>query len=230
MRRAGVWTAACLALWGPAAAPVRAQSPAPRVEVSISGLWSGGYALGSRPANETPNVGGGAFALFTTTSRTTAAHGAELRIAVPLGRRLALEAGGSWARASIETRISGDAEQAPDVSAVADFTQYVVDGAVVLRLPRLAVVGGRAVPFAEAGAGYLRQLYPGNALVESGSIVHAGGGLHVWLRSRPAGWLKRVGIRADGRLCVRRGGIDLAGGGGRARAYGAVSAGLAVAF
>ena len=159
---------------------------------------------------------------------STAARGAELRIGVRLGRRLALEAGGSWARASVATRVSGDAEQAPGVSATAGFTQYVVDGAVVLRLPRLAFAGGRAVPFAEAGAGYLRQLYAGRVLVETGSVVHAGGGLHVWLRSRPAGWLKRVGVRADGRLAARRGGIDLAGGGGRARVYGVLSAGLAV--
>ena len=168
MRRAGA--AAYVVVWSLAGAPALAQSPAPRVEVSVSGLWSGGYALGARPADETRNqTGGGAFTLFTTSSRATAARGAELRLGVRLGRHLALEAGGSWARASVATRVSGDAEQAPDVSATAGFTQYVVDGAVVLRLPRLAFAGGRAVPFAEGGAGYLRQLYAGQVLVETGS-------------------------------------------------------------
>ena len=228
MRRAGL---ACVACWALAAAPALAQPPAPRVEVSVSGLWSGGYALGVQPADETRNqAGGGAFTLFTTSSRATPARGAELRVGVRLGRHLAVEAGGSWARASVSTRVSGDAEQAPGVTATAGFTQYVVDGALVLRLPRLAFAGGRAVPFAEAGAGYLRQLYAGRTLIETGSVVHAGGGLRVWLRRRPAGWLKRVGVRADGRLVVRRRGIDLGGGGGRARVYGSVSAGLAVGF
>lgn len=222
--RVAAWAVVC---GGLAAAPALAQSPGPRVEASIAGMWSGGAALGARPADETRNqAGGGAFTLFTTTSRVTPARGVEARVAVRLGRRVALEAGGSWARASVSTRVSGDAEQAPDVTAAAGFTEYVVDGAIVLRLPRLAFAGGRAEPFAEAGAGYLRQLYAGRALVETGAVLHAGGGVRVWLRTRPAGWIERVGVRVDGRLVARRGGIDLGAGG--TRLSGAVSAGLVI--
>ena len=160
----------------------------------MAGLWSGGYALGAQPADETRNqAGGGAFTLFTTSSRATAARGAELRIGVRLGRCLALEAGGSWARASVTTRVSGDAEQAPGVSATAGFAQYVVDGAVVLRLPRLAFARGRAVPFAEAGAGYLRQLYAGRVL--AGTRI-----------GRPRGrGAPRLAAVATGRLAEARG-------------------------
>jgi len=224
--RLAAWTAACGLL---AASPAPAQSPAPRVEVSVAGVWGGGAGLGTQPADETLNqAGGGAFTLFTTTSRVTAIRGVEARVGVRLGRHLALEAGGWRAKASVATRVSGDAEQAPDVTATAGFTEYVADGAVVLRLPGLAFAGGRAEPFAEAGAGYLRQVYAGQAVVETGSILHAGGGLRVWLRTRPAGWLDGVGVRLDGRLVARRGGIDLGTGGARLSA--AVTAGLVVGF
>jgi len=206
-----------------------AQAPAGRFEVSFGGLWNGGYALDGRNATETRNqVGGGDLILFETDSEVTSGGGLEARFGVRLGSTFTVEAGGSWTRASILTHVSSDFEGAPALDARSDFTQYVIDGAIVARLERLAMGGGRVVPFVEAGAGYLRQLHEGNVTVETGTVVHGGGGVHVWLRSRPGGWFDRIGLRVDGRVTSRSGGIDVTD--DRRRTFGALAAGLAVGF
>jgi len=214
-----------LAAAGPAAAG--AQPANPRFELSVGGLWNGGYTLGARSATETRNQGSGPFVLFETDSEVVAGGGFEARLGVRLGGVISVEAGGSWTRASIATRISGDYEGAPGLEARSDFTQYVVDGTVIVRLNRLDMAGGRAVPFLEAGAGYLRQLHEGGVLAETGTVYHGGGGLFVRLRSG-SGWLKQLGARVDARICARSGGIDFAD--DRRRTYAALSAGLTVGF
>lgn len=206
-----------------------AQTAEPAIEVSIGGLWNGGYSLGARPATLTRNEPGGSpYVLFDTESRIASGAGLEARLGWRLGRSVSVEAGGSWSRAGLTTHLSGDVEDAPDLDSTEQFTQYVIDGAVVVHLTRLAFGGRRGVPFVEAGAGYLRQLYEGNTLVETGAVYHAGGGVHVWLRSTPAGWLKRLGVRVDGRVTVRTGGIDLEE--DARRTFGTLAAGLALGF
>jgi len=206
-----------------------AQTGTGRFDVSVSGLWNGGYALDRRNAIETTNqVGGGDFVLFETDSEVTGGAGLEARFGVRLGSTFSVEAGGSWTRASLVTRVSGDFEGAPSLDVRSDFTQYVIDGALVARLERLAMAGGRVVPFLEAGAGYLRQLHEGNLMVETGAVYHGGGGVFVWLRSRPGGWLNRLGLRVDVRVTSRTGGIDVTD--DRRRVFPAMAAGLAMGF
>lgn len=207
--------------------PAVAQPAPPRFELSVGGLWNGGYALGAASATETRNQGSGPFVLFDTDSDVVAGGGLEARFGVRLGPVVSVEAGGSWTRASIATRVSGDYEGAPGVEARSDFTQYVVDGAVVVRLTRLTMAGGRAVPFLQTGAGYLRQLHEGGVLVETGTVYHGGGGLFLRLRSG-SGWLKQLGARVDARLYARSGGIDFVD--DRRRTYAALSAGVTVGF
>lgn len=223
--RAALALAVMAALPGAAAA----QSGQGRFDVSIGGLWNGGYALDPRNATETRNqVGGGDLVLFETDSEVTGGSGLEARIGVRLGSTFSVEAGGSWTRASMVTRVSGDFEGAPALDARSEFDQYVIDAAVVARLGRLAMRGGRVVPFLEAGAGYLRQLHEGNLMVETGAVVHGGGGVLVWLRSRPGGRLDRLGLRVDARLTSRTGGIDVTD--DRRRMFAALAAGLALGF
>jgi hypothetical protein len=224
-RRAALVLAMAAAVPGPAAA----QSGAGRFDVSIGGLWTGAYALDPRNATETRNqAGGGDLVLFETDSEVTGGAGLEARLGVRLGSTFSVEAGGSWTRASMVTRVSGDLEGAPALDVRSDFTQYVIDGAVVARLERLAMGGGRVVPFLEAGAGYLRQLHEGNVMVETGAVLHGGGGVLVWLRSRPGGWFDRVGLRVDARVTSRGGGVDVTE--DRRRVFAALAAGLAVGF
>jgi hypothetical protein len=60
------------------------------------------------------------------------------------------------------------------------------------------------VPFIYGGAGYLRELHEGDALVEDGLEFHAGAGIKVGMGSSG-----RFGVRADAGISVRDGGFDL---------------------
>ena len=228
----GAAIALALAAAGPgtaAAQPAAATRAQGRFDVSIGGLWNGGYALDQRSATETRNqVGGGEFVLFETDSEVTGGSGLEARLGVRVGSMFTVEAGASWTRASVVSRVRADFEGAPGVEARSDFTQYVIDGALVARLERLAMGGGRVVPFVEAGAGYLRQLHEGQVLVETGSVFHGGGGVLVWLRTGPGGWVDRIGLRVDARITSRSGGIDVTD--DRRRVFPALTAGLALGF
>jgi hypothetical protein len=68
------------------------------------------------------------------------------------------------------------------------------------------------MPFATAGAGYLRQLHEGATLVQTGRTYHVGGGATIALLSRDRGqWLKQMGVRVDVGAEVRNGGVALDG-------------------
>lgn len=189
--------------------PASAQTREPKTQLSIGGIWAGGSGLGSSAATETRNqTGGDRYTLFKTTSELEAAGGLEARLTYWLTRTIGLEAGASWSTPRLVTRVSGDVEGAADISAEADVTQYVIDGSVVVRLNRLTMVRGRVVPFLVGGAGYLRQLYEGNVFIETGTMYHAGGGALVWFTPTRRGWLKRTGVRVEGRWTAHDGGVD----------------------
>ena len=200
----------CLLMAG-TGAPVAAQAPPaePRVELSVSGVVTGGYDLGGRPATQTRNqIGGGAFVLFETSTEMRGGEGLEARFGFRVTPRVTVEAGGAWMRADLVTRITDDAEAAPATEAGTTITQYVLDGGILFALRRPAP-GRRLMPFVGGGAGYLHQLPEENTIVETGAVYHAGGGLYYWLRSRPRGWLRQAGLRVDGRFVVRTGGFDI---------------------
>lgn len=205
---AGAVALATLALAGPAGAQARE----PRVEVSAGGLWASPVGLGTRAATETMNQpGGGRYTLFTTRSELGALRGLEVRASTRLRRWLAVEVGGSWGRRRLSTSVSGDVEGAASLTATVDVDQYVLDGSVRLAPSRLARAGGRVAPFVVAGAGYVRQVYAGRTLVETGAVSHAGGGMLVWLRAPRAGRPPRLGVRGDLRWALSDGGVTLGG-------------------
>ncbi|HXH07827.1 MAG TPA: hypothetical protein VNI83_14680 [Vicinamibacterales bacterium] len=212
---------ACV-LWPASSA---AQAPRRRLEVSGGALVQGGYELGTREATLVRNQpGGGSFTLFRTDSRVETAAGAELRVAYQLTRALAAEAGLTWIRPALRIRTSGDAENAPAVTARDRFSQYTIEGSIVLHLEPLAV--GGAIPFVRAGAGHLRQLFDANTLVETGRAYHIGGGLTFWT-GRGGRRLRGWGLRGDGRLYVLDGAFEVRA---RPRMYGAAGAAVIVAF
>lgn len=191
-----------------AALPAAAQTREPRLQISIGGLWGGGSPFGSQAATETRNqVGGERYTLFQTETDVEAAGGLEARLTYWVTRAVGAEIGASWSTPRLVTRITADAEGAPDLTAPADVAQYVIDGAAVVRLQRLALARGRVVPFLTAGIGYLRQVYEDNALIETGTTYHAGGGALIWFQLVRRSWLKRVGARADARWSRQDGGI-----------------------
>jgi hypothetical protein len=106
----------------------------------------------------------------------------------------------------VSTRLTADAESAESITAEERLTSLVIDGSVVYHLEALAFAGGRAVPFATGGLGYLRELHDGNELIETGKTFHAGGGLKYWFGSGVSG----LGLRADVGFSVHDGGFYFA--------------------
>lgn len=207
-----------------AGAEARAQGRPRSFELTAGAVWASGSSLGRDEASETRNQpGGGSFALFVAASEIGPGAGAEARLAFYLTPRVAIEAGGLFARHQVSTRLTSDAEGLPDVTAVEDLSEYVIDGAVVVHLRPY----GRLVPFIRAGAGYLRQLHENQTLVETGTAYHAGGGVSYWLSSGRRGFFKGWGLRGDARLLIRDGGFNL---GDEMRAGAVVTGALVMAF
>lgn len=234
LRRCLPWAVAAGLLLG-VAPPVEAQrgSGSPfrarslQVSAAVAGLTGTdfGAARATLTGNETPPT---PYTLFETESTLGPAPGVEARIGYMLTRTFAVEGALFYTRPRLETRVSGDTEGAAPVTAFDDIWQYMVDVSAVLHLERLRF-GANGIPFVLGGGGYLRQLYDDRLLVETGRTVHAGGGIKYVLRQRPRGFVRGVAVRADARLYVRTGGIELDDDTSR-RIFGAGSAGLTVLF
>jgi len=189
-----------------AAAPAMAQSGG-QASVSGPGRWEltgggvliGGYELGERSAELTPNTGSSSFEEFTTDNTVKPAFGLQARIGFVVTPALTVEGGIRFARPVYEVRISGDVENAPDTTAEETLSQYLFDGSIVWHLGK-----GRAVPFLFGGAGYLRELHEDDALLEEGLEYHAGGGIKWWFGEGRRG----VGVRAEAGVSIRDGGFD----------------------
>lgn len=209
------------AFW-PAAASAQGQPG--RVEVGVGVGALGGAALGSDEADLRTGSGTD-FALFSAESRFGGARELELRAGISLSRRYAVEVRGGISRPELRTSISGDVEGAPDITLTERIDQYMVDASFVALFEGLRI--GPVVPFAAAGAGYLRQLHEGLTLVEQGAVYHLGGGVKHRFVNRSSGLLEAVGVRADGRLYLLSGGIAV---GDRPRPHVGVSASFFVLF
>jgi hypothetical protein len=196
-----------LVLGSPAMATAQpAAGRAGSFELTIGGVWTSPASLGDDEATETTNqTGGPPFTLFEASSEIDAGLGMEARLGYYLTPRIAIEGGGIIVWQQVSTRVTSDAENIPDVTAVEDLTEFMVDGAVAIHFNKM---GGLA-PFFRAGAGYLRQLHENATLVEEGVVYHAGGGATWWLSSPRQGFFKRWGLRADARVVIRDGGFTL---------------------
>lgn len=178
--------------------------------LSLSGglLLNGGYAVGDRNA-ELRRSGSGTpppLPLFRAESSVERARGGELRLAYALTRALAVEVGGTYAAPQLAVVISGDDEVGGGVTIAERVSQYTLDLSGVYQLPGLHA-GRRMRPYAVAGAGYLRQLYDGNLVVETGATYHAGLGLRYWVRGgSPAA--RALGVRGEVRYVRRTGGVE----------------------
>jgi hypothetical protein len=177
------------------------------IELNLGGAWLAGVDFGSTGATLTRNQTVGAtYTLFSTASTLGAALGAEGRVGYHLTRSISVEGAFLFARPSLETAISGDAEGAPGITARETISRFLVDVSGVLHLRSLRI--GRAVPFVLGGAGYLRELHEGQLLAETGHTYHLGAGAK-WPLVTRRGVIRALGIRLDGRLYFRTGGADL---------------------
>jgi hypothetical protein len=199
------------------------------IEVDIGVVWQGGVPLGSVSAPLTPNqTSGGSFDLFDTSSRIVEAPGFEARLGYHLTRTLEIEGGLRYSRPQIETEITGDFEDASEVTAATMFSQYIIDVSAVVHLNRLRI-GRVGTPFVFGGGGYLRELHDGRELIETGQVYQGGAGVKFLISRSTTGLIRALGLRADGRWCVRRGGVELEPE-DRSRSYAAAAASLIVGF
>jgi hypothetical protein len=220
--------AICAATSDTAFAQTGGERPVRRIEVSAGGGFLGGGDLGEQPAALRANSTGAPapFNLFTTSSRFDGARFVEARLGYALTRRFAAEASFVFGQPELRTSIRDDIENAPALSVAERVDQYFVDATVIVMLDALRI-GSRTVPFASAGAGYLRQLHEGQTLIETGQVYHVGGGLKHWLAIRDRGFVRGIGMRADARAYVLVKGIDFKD---RPRPHGAISGALFVTF
>jgi hypothetical protein len=126
------------------------------------------------------------------------------RLGVFLAQSVSVEGGVVVARPGLSTRLTGDAESAPDLTATETLTRLIVDGSVLVHLTSASFRGGRGVPFLLGGGGYLRDAHEKNEVIETGREYHVGGGVHYWMGEGR----HRFGVRAEGGVSWRHGGAD----------------------
>jgi hypothetical protein len=159
------------------------------LEVSGGMAWTGGYDAGSAQATLTRSTPGTpALTFFLVEGQMQSAPGAIVHVGVYVARRVAIEAGFEYSRPVLRARVTGDFESAPDVDADGVITSYLAGGSLLYHFG-----SGRFVPFVSGGGGYLRQIDETNADVLTGTEMHAGGGLKVWLGTGR----RRVGLRLE---------------------------------
>jgi hypothetical protein len=187
----------------------------------------GGVDLGSADADLRANdPARQTFRLFATSTDFVRAALWQVGVAYPLSRRLVVE--GALTKSTPDLRVSAtsDFEGAPSITMIETIDQYFIDGSVLIMFDELRI-GTRAVPFAAAGGGYLRQLHEGQGLVEQGQVYHAGGGIKYWLLTRKTGAVRAAGLRGDARAYFLRSGISFDDG---LRSHVAISGSVFVGF
>lgn len=184
-----------------------------RHRFTISGglSWLGGYALGGKTAtlrrNEIGTASPSSFALFRTDASIEQAPAVEARIGYALTRGLAVELGGVYGRPQLALNVTGDAENTAVIHSAEHVSQYAIDVGAVWQIPRVRF-GSHIRPYVTGGGGYLRQLYADRTAVETGRMMHVGGGIRYWLRGGDTSH-RPLGLRIEMRVQSRTGGVEL---------------------
>ena len=220
----------CLVILAVIGCPVGAAAQTPgfvhRLEVTGGVGYLTGAALGDADATLRANAPSPqSFTLFTTDTAMRGSITGELRVGTWLNRRIGVEGRLGYSRPDVATSVRADAEGAAAITVVERIDQFVIDAGILFRLDEMRI--GQVVPFAEGGAGYLRQVHEGLALIEDGHVYHLGGGVFRDLLSRTHGIVRAAGLRADARVYFLSGGISL---NDRTTTHGSFSGGLFIRF
>jgi len=181
---------------GTVRADAQTAEPVGRLQAAVGVGWLGGAAFGEQPA-DLRAASGGPYRLFESESDLSTTATFEARVGIALTSLLGVEGRAAIGKPELRTVVSSDAEATGSFTIAESIDQYVFDGGVVIRFPGS---GAGLTPFASAGAGYVRQLHEGQALVETGHLFYAGGGVTHLLFSRPQGLIRAASLRADLRL------------------------------
>lgn len=176
------------------------------LEITVGGTFLTPVPMGSQHISLIA-PGGGPFNIADTSSRTAASFGLEARLGFRLSNRTRLEVAGGWSRVGFDTEITGDIENPSTVIASIPINRFTAGGAVTFALsskPKRDI-------YAIAGASWMRELSEISAtgVYDDGAIVDGGAGMKMWWRDRPSGRIKRFGLRVEGRVGVRTGGLQL---------------------
>jgi len=191
---------------------LQAQEGAPparrgRVELSVGGGVLGGQPLGTRTANLRANLTGADFPYFQTRTRLDGAPLWTARVGVRLAGPLSLEVGGSRSRPDLRTEITDDFEQAAPATAGDGLTQWTLEGSARLDVRSLSLAGGRVIPYLRVGGAHLQESGSAGGRRLGGHSLFAGLGPRIRLGSPAHGLIKELGVRLEGRLAARRGGV-----------------------
>lgn len=173
-------------------------------EMAGGGAFASGFDMGRQTASLTRSTSNSRFELFTSESRVDGFPGLFARAGLYLSRSISVEAGVRYSQPKLSTRLTGDAESAPNETATETASHYVFDGSVLFHLNAISFAGGRGVPFVSGGGGYLRELHEKNEFVETGREFHGTAGLKYWL-GRGA---HRLGLRFEAGFSTREEGFD----------------------
>jgi hypothetical protein len=146
------------------------------------------------------------YSLANTSSRTGASVGLEVRIGFRVRQRLSFEMSGAWSHVSFQTSVANDVEASP-LTASIGVSRFAAGGAIVFKIRSR----GRKEIYALAGASWMREIsqISTGALYDDGAIVDGGAGVKIWFRDQGKGRVKRVGLRIEGRVGLRTGGLQL---------------------
>lgn len=180
-----------------------------RFELTVGAGWWGDSRLGrttaSIPGNGAPR--GDDFILFTTDARIASAAAFEATLGYRLTPLISAEAGVGLGQPEVRTTVIGDVEVPETVTATDRLIQLSVEGALVVRLPRLTIA--RVTPFVRGGAGYVRQLHEGRRVVDTGQVFFVGAGMMYPLLARSRGAIRGVALRGDVRAVWYREAFEL---------------------
>lgn len=198
-----------------------------QVTLGASLVWARGYDIGDATAQLRGNTTGPtapAFGWFTAESRVGQAIAPALHVGFAFTPTMAIEGGIAFARPRVAVAISGDAEAASQELPGEQVDQYEIGAGLTWQLP--IGLGRKSAPFVTLGGAYLRQLHEDRALAETGQVYYAGGGARYWLAGGH-GATTAVGVRADGRINLRKDGIDFEN---KMRTYPSLTLSLFVGF
>lgn len=210
-RLAGWGVTLMAALWASAAGAQTPVSTAPspahgrQIEFDAGLALLPPVAMGSSDVNFFTSDGA-PFAVAHTTSRTGVSFGVEARLGFRVRERMSFEMVGAWSHVSFQTVVTNDVEASSLTSSIGT-SRLALGGATVFRLASR----NRKEIYALAGASWIREIssISAAALYNDGAIIDGGVGVKVWLREQGKGRVKRVGLRFEGRVGARTGGLKL---------------------
>ena len=193
---------AALLIATPAAAQAIPPSAQRSSDLSFGGTWTLPVSVGELSLDYLDG-NGNEYTVFDAKNRFGQGVGLDVNLGFRLARRLFAEATGAWTHVPLESQITNDVEAGEDVTVSESASRFSVGGALRMHLSE-----GRTEWFLRGGASWMREVAAGSALTADGTLVDAGAGFIRALTRRPGGML-RVGVRVEGRLSFRSGGLTL---------------------